>query len=90
MDLDGSAPDDPSHHVIEPGLAGVVVGDVLQVAHERVEAQPATGRRATEPDPAPATVDATHRGHGHEVHDGRNYPAIRSVSDNRLTPAGLA
>ena len=55
MDLDGRAPDDPSHHVIEPGLAGVVVGDVLQVAHERAEAQPATGRRATEPDPAPAT-----------------------------------
>ena len=39
LDGDHRAPHDPAHRVAEPGVDGVVVGDVLQVARHRVEAQ---------------------------------------------------
>ena len=55
-DLDGGAPHHPAV-VAEAGVAGVVVGDVLQVAGERVEPQPAARAGVAEAHPPPAGVD---------------------------------
>ncbi len=65
--LDDRAAHHPAHHVVEPGVAGVVVGHVLEIANQGVEPQASAGGGVAEAHPALPLIDPSDRRHGDEA-----------------------
>ena len=67
-------------HLCQPGVAGVVVGDVLQISRRRIEAQPPTWRAITESNASHAAEQAPGtRWSGHLEHQ----PTINELTQPR-------